>query len=650
MRRHLLASLELAAARPAISLGLRAATTTVPPLVLGELSGHPAFVWMALGGWLGTLADPGGPYPTRAKAMFSYLLWGTLATVVGTVAAQIPWLGVLVLTVGAAAGSAARAWGDAATTVGILCVITLCIAAGSPGDAALAAQRATLLAGGSCLAIALALGLWPVHPYAPVRAAVAECYRALATLADEIAGLPPEREEAWSAIAARDAPKVRAALERARAALAMVRRGRPADSARGEQLLVLFEIADLLLGEMAQLGESVAMAPSLNPAPLRDLAVTLRGIAQAIESRADAPPPPAISDPALAQRAHSIFSNAGIAALTAGALRTGSETPRAASPLPEPPARPPPIEALAPGSPIARHAARVAVTMAAGATLAIALHLSRPQWITVTIAIVLQPDLGGTLRRALQRLAGTVVGALVGAVLAPLVQRPIVFAALLFPLATLAIALRPLNYGLFSALVTPVFLLMAESLSGDWHLATVRVGNSLLGGALALAGGFLLWPTREAAHLPAQLSAALEALRAYLAALGAGGDEPSARRRFGLAAASADASLQRLLAEPGATERQIEAAMALLTYARRLRFTLGAVPRSAVAAIAEPLDQALKDLAEAVAALRPPAPLPPIDLRAGGEVAERVARQLEVLRSAARRFAQAVEARPPSGA
>jgi uncharacterized membrane protein YccC len=331
---------------------------------------------------------------------------------------------------------------------------------------------------------------------------------------------------------------------------------------------------------------------------------------------------------------------AAIATQTAAALRAGSETPRPASPLPEPPARPPPLEALAPGSPIARHAARVAVTMAAGAAIAIALHLSRPQWITVTIAIVLQPDLGGTLRRALQRLAGTMVGALAATLVAPLAQRPVVFAALLFPLAAMAIALRPLNYGLFSALVTPVFLLMAESLSGDWHLTAVRIGNTLLGGGLALAGGFLLWPTREAAHLPAQLSNLLDALREYAATIRTGVDENAARRRFGLAAAAADASLQRLLAEPGATGTQIEAAMALLTYARRLRFTLGSVPRAdaAVATIADHLEQALKDLSDALATSRPPAPLPPLDAKASADVGERVGRQLEILRSAVERL------------
>src|SRR5256885_15740608 len=53
--------------------------------------------------------------------------------------------------------------------------------------------------------------------------------------------------------------------------------------------------------------------------------------------------------------------------------------------------------------------------------------------------------------------------------------------------------------------------------------------------------------------------------------------EGAGRRRFALAAAAADASLSRLLGEPGVPEARIESMMAVLTYARRLRASLGAL-------------------------------------------------------------------------
>ena len=81
-------SLELAAARPAIALGLRAATATIGPLVVGEVTGQRLFVWMALGGWLCTIVDPGGPHLVRARTMAAFAAAAALAVILtGTAAA-----------------------------------------------------------------------------------------------------------------------------------------------------------------------------------------------------------------------------------------------------------------------------------------------------------------------------------------------------------------------------------------------------------------------------------------------------------------------------------------------------------------------------------------------------------------------------------
>ena len=64
---HVRKSLEIAAVRPAFALGLRAATATIVPLVIGDATGQPIFGWMALGGWLCAIADPGGPHVLRAR-------------------------------------------------------------------------------------------------------------------------------------------------------------------------------------------------------------------------------------------------------------------------------------------------------------------------------------------------------------------------------------------------------------------------------------------------------------------------------------------------------------------------------------------------------------------------------------------------------
>ncbi|TMA18492.1 MAG: hypothetical protein E6J85_14545 [Deltaproteobacteria bacterium] len=654
MLRHVRASVQMAAARPAISLGLRAATATVPALVFGQLTGRPGLLWMSLGGWLGTLADPGGPYPLRAAAMAGYLVFGALVTMAGA-AAHGAWSSVIVLFVVGALASLVRAFGDAAATVGAIVLITLCIAIGSPGGAAL--ERGMLIAAGSLFASVLALALWPVHPYRPARNAVADCYLKLALLMELLARLPTgsatEREAAAAQLARIGPPRVRAALETARAALAAVRRGRAADTHRGEQLLVLFESADLTLGYLTSAVDALAAAPAIDATFLLPLAGTFREIAQATLGRGEGPPPPPhLEEPAGHAEIHTLIEpivvTATFAAEMADALRTGKEHPTTShGPLPDAPARVPLRDQLALHSPLVRHAARMGFAVATAGALGQALQVRRSVWMTVTVVIILQPDLGSTVRRALDRVAGTVLGAISAALVAPLVHRPFIFGALLFPLSALAVALRPINYGLYSAFVTLVFLLISESSSGDWHLAGVRIATTLLGGGVALLFAFLFWPTREAERISAQIVALLSSLRDYIAAARQGPvAERAARRRFGLAAAAADASLSRLLGEPGVPEARIESMMAVLTYARRLRASLGALftaghHPSDAADLAARVDAALGRLLQAfleqrAAATAPAWPTPQHPRLAA--LAARVVRQLEILRSALQRL------------
>src|SRR6184192_3967709 len=108
---HVRKSLELAAARPAFSLGLRAATTTIGPLVLGEVTHQPLFTWMALGGWLCAIADPGGPHLLRARTMAAFAGAATLVTGLGTVASTRPALSIARLTGAGRAGGPAHRHG-----------------------------------------------------------------------------------------------------------------------------------------------------------------------------------------------------------------------------------------------------------------------------------------------------------------------------------------------------------------------------------------------------------------------------------------------------------------------------------------------------------------------------------------------------------
>jgi uncharacterized membrane protein YccC len=300
-------------------------------------------------------------------------------------------------------------------------------------------------------------------------------------------------------------------------------------------------------------------------------------------------------------------------------------------------------DALARGSIELRHALRVAIVATTGAALAAALHLHRSYWVTVTVIIVLQPHAVATVRRAVQRVGGTVVGGMGAALIARLAHTPLFIAPLLFGLAWIAVAVRRMNYAAFAALVTPVFVLLAETTAGDWHLTGIRIFNTLLGGSLALLGALTLWPTRELERMPALLSAVLRADLGYLRAVLRREMAPSvvaARRKIGLATANAEAALQRLIGE-GAPASRVEPLMALVAYARRLSASITALGASPPASDdARRLEDTLAALAESAQQAQEPPPIAELPSRPPQtSAAERVLRQLRVVRSALARVA-----------
>jgi uncharacterized membrane protein YccC len=194
----------------------------------------------------------------------------------------------------------------------------------------------------------------------------------------------------------------------------------------------------------------------------------------------------------------------------------------------------------------------------------------------------------------------------------------------------LCVALLPLNYGAYAVFGTPAFVLLAEASAGDWHLAGLRIVNTLVGGALALFGAAVLWPGDEWNRLPEFVSRAIRANDEYLQKtldLLAGGDTDigplrNARRAIAQAAVNAEDSFQRLLSEHRGPPERLEPIMALLVYVRRLSASTAAVALSGyvkthiavseIAPFANAAHDILTDLAAAVAESRPPKAFPPV--------------------------------------
>ena len=648
------------AARPEWGAGLRAATAMAIPLIAGWHLKRPELLWAGLGGWLTMLADPGGTYRVRAAAMMTLALAGSAATLLGGLAGLSPWIGSGLLFAFALLCSLMRVRGDTAGTLGVLTLIEFCLTYGNPAHLHPGLLRAALFAAGALFALLFAIALWPFRPYRPVRAAISAAYAGLADAADEAAQLTasPFETAGWQTLDS-IRRRVREMLERSRQALGVARAAHHGETGRGLQLLVLYEIAELLLGDLEAFVEALrSRSEKHRPLPihaaesLARLAADQRAVANAIradpqgagpgldlqteEFRIALPDPEARTDLLpLARRVEDEMRHARQAVVALNGGGPGPQRPGTAAPPDEPPSL---RDVLSLSSAEVRHAVRLALVATAAQLLANTLRLQRSYWVTLTSVLVLQPHAVATVRRALQRVGGTVIGGIVAALIARYAHRSPVALPLLFLMASTGVALRRVNYAVFAALITPVFVLLAEVNAGTTHLTEVRILDTLLGGALALFGALTLWPTRELPRMPALIAATLRANASYLEAI-LEGQPPSvvvpARRRIGLVTANVEAALQRLLGEKPPPDR-VQPLMTLVAYSRRLSASstaIGAEHAEVRGRLAGFVD-ILRALANAADAGRRPLPLPEIALAKEPEPVQRLARQLRVVRSA----------------
>lgn len=703
-----------------LAAGTRAATASALPVLAGELLHRPELNWVAIIGFWTCLADVGGSNRTRTVSMGGFTLFAAIGNLLSFFVQDSTILAILLVLLWSFGASMARLFGNAATTVGVLLTTDVLVSIGIP-DANLrfAVTRAALTLGGGLWAMALALVLWPVHPNAATRRAIGNCWRGLAAYATalgQVHGQQDSSEADWGRVVRERRNHVRAGIEATRATLTETRRRTPGESERGANLIILVAEIDQIFAALIALSEVLELASAIDRHPdihfqveaalsrlgtiarqladamtggalpaAADLTVAARGLRRAIEA---AEPRGTADLAAYRQAAGLIETIGGYATHAASAIR-------GVAPDPQPPLE---TEQLVPVEPrrfwrrladigatlranfnfssiTFRHALRLAITTAAALALTRSMGLTRGYWLTITAAVVLQPYLATTFRRTLERVAGSVAGGLVAALLGWMLPDPIAITVVIFPLAIATMAFRPVNYTLFVFLLTPQFVLVAELFqtggSGDLMLAILRAVHSFLGGALGLAAAYLLWPVRETRELPRQLARAIRtnrdlamgALSHFHQGTGAASRLPALRRAAGMASNNAEASLQRLIDEPHTkARREEEPAMTILTCLRRLAgvaLTLIHLPAGSVAAEArDRLDQ-LKDwMGSSLSAIGdaiehgiappelPPAPEP---LPAAGEASAeaqliehelaRLARQVDVLHAASIRLA-----------
>ncbi|MFF7883484.1 FUSC family protein [Streptomyces sp. NPDC007896] len=543
-----------AASRAAIALAL--------PLAIGLAAGEPAYGALAsMGALSGVIGDTADAYRMRILNIAVPQLFGAIGVTIGSLVFGHGWAAVAAVTGVALVSGMISTIGAVASVSSLLLLLNCSIGAGLPlpGSWWLAP---VLMSGGGLLVLALALLAWPLRSGVPERGAVAHTYR---TVADLLAATGTERyvdvrfavtqslNQSYDLALARRAfhhgrsPEVVRLLAQLNAITPVIEAA-PAVHQFNEPLPP--EVPDALrhLADAIETGYTGPIGLGL-PVPTNE---TARAVDHALRHAA------AVVSDRDADKAslHNVDDRLGRpAALRVRATRAARNVLLSAASW--------------------RYGLRLALCIGLAQALVSLVPVPRSYWVALTITFVMKPDFGSVFSRALLRALGTVAGLVVAAVVLALVPLGWWDVPVMFVLGPLIPVLGPRGYGYQTAAVTPVILLLSDVLN---HLGTAllvpRLVDSLIGCAIALVAGYLLWPESWHTRVGDRLADAVADTARYVEYAFGTDVDPAARarmrRRLYRDLSAIRTEFQRALSEPPPNGRRAAAWLPLVVATERI--------------------------------------------------------------------------------
>ncbi|WP_238419610.1 FUSC family protein [Gordonia sp. 'Campus'] len=160
---------------------------------------------------------------------------------------------------------------------------------------------------------------------------------------------------------------------------------------------------------------------------------------------------------------------------------------------------------------------RIALCMAAATAVAATLHeASHAFWLPLTVAVIVRPEYATVMTRTVNRLAGTLAGALLAALVLAIWPSGLSVAAVAAAALGFAVLTAPRSYALDVVGVT-VSALLASSIGGPDPVGPeLRLVDTVIGAAVAVLVGHLLWPDSWRLPRAARINDCVTAAHAYL--------------------------------------------------------------------------------------------------------------------------------------
>ena len=589
-------------------LALRNALAVALPLGVGLVLGNPlAAVAVATGALNVSYSDGTDPYKQRARRMIGWSVLGAIAVFVGSITGLWHVSAILVAALWAFAAGMLVCLGQRAGDLGLNTLVVLIVFAAHGAISVSSAVDAGLLVlAGGLLQTAFALLLWPVRRDRPERRAVGQVYLDLAQELDPLSDSPASTPLSAPSATVQDT-------------LAALGRDHSVES---ERYLLLFDQADRLrlsiyllnrsrdsLGEgddqkseaesdaAAQLDKMLLLVAKLLAAvgncliegraseDLESIRKELRSLAEVAEAQKTSPE--LRLGPNIASAIDVVAGQLRLVVQLAEKSTLDDENGLTAS------GQAPPLKLqIASGlatlranfdfrSAICRHAIRLSLCVAVADAIERAVGWQRAYWLPMTVAVVLKPDFTSTFSRGVLRLLGTLCGLMLATVLYLQLPQSALTQVLLVGIFTFFLRyLGPANYGVFTVAISGliVFLIAATTPTSPQEVVVARALNTTAGGLLALLA-YALWPTWERTQVSEAMAAMFDASRLYFQVLMqrlTSGDDSlraaldNARRAWRRARTAAEASVDRVLAEPGTTPAKRDCLASMLASSHAL--------------------------------------------------------------------------------
>ncbi|MFD5190180.1 FUSC family protein [Streptomyces sp. NPDC058357] len=520
---------------------VRAAVSLAVPLAVGFALDRPAYgALVSMGALSGVIGDTADAYRMRILNIAVPQLFGALGIMLGTLVHGTGWTAVAALTLVGLVSGMMSTIGAVASVSGLLLLLNAVVGAGLPMPRPWWVAPLLLTVGG-LFVLALTLLAWPLRRKLPERVAVAGTYLAVADLL-AAAGSDAYEEQRHTVTQSLNTSYDLILARRARyhgRSNAMVR------------LLAQLNVVIPLVEAAPAVHVRRLTLPDAIPAAVRELAAAVE------ESRTGGPeltlpapdsPATRAVDSALRHAAvvvheadpdpYNVDDRLGRPAVLGVRIRRAAR------------------DVLLSGASW-RYGLRLALCIGLAQALTSLIPVPRSYWVALTVTFVLKPDFGSVFSRPVLRSVGTAAGLVIAAPVLAAVPIGWWDVPVMVVLAALIPALTAKGYAFQTAAITPVILLLSDLLNHQgFHLVWPRFLDSLIGCAIVLVAGYLLWPESWHVRIGHRLADAVTDTADYVAYAfdpGRSGDHAErvrARRRIYRDLSVVRSEFQRALTEP----------------------------------------------------------------------------------------------------